>query len=172
MCKCCQLQTGASEKELSPQNERPSGQPSSSTDRIPQPNIYMRKHRPHRSLAKNCNGFTLIEIIAVLIILSVIGAITVPRVVALDTFATQKSFERAISELNGREFMTWSKIKTLGSNWVGDEQLFAEVNTDLGAEYTWSSKTTGGGTLHFRGQQTVIERIPSTCSQSGTWRLK
>jgi len=137
-----------------------------------QANAYMRKKRPHRSLTKNCNGFTLIEIIAVLVILSILGAITVPRVVALDTFATQKSFEWAINELNGRECISWSKIKTSDSNWLGDEQLFAEMDTDLGAEYIWSSKTAGGATLHFRGQQIGLERIPSTYLKSGTWRMK
>lgn len=137
-----------------------------------QPIVYMRKQRPQKSLTKNCNGFTLIEIIAVLVILSILGAITVPRVVALDTFATQKSFEWAINELNGRECITWSKIKTSDSNWLGDEQLFAEVDTDLGTEYIWTSKTAGGATLHFKEQQIGLERIPSTYSKSGTWRMK
>jgi prepilin-type N-terminal cleavage/methylation domain-containing protein len=134
--------------------------------------MHTKKRIPWSSLAKNSKGFTLIEIIAVLVILSVLGAVTVPRVIALDIFATQKSFDWVISELNGRECITWSKIKTSDSNWLGDEQLFAEMDTDLGAEYTWSLRTDGGGTLHFKGQQAVLERTPSSFSNSATWRMR
>jgi hypothetical protein len=74
--------------------------------------------------------------------------------------------------LNGRESILWSKIKTSDSNWLSDELLFAEMDIDLGLEYIWSSKTAGGATLHFKGQQVGIERIPSTYSRSGSWRIK
>jgi prepilin-type N-terminal cleavage/methylation domain-containing protein len=132
----------------------------------------MKESKPHRSPLKNCNGFTLVEIIAVLILISIIGAFTVPRVVALDTSATQKSFEWAISELNSREFMTWSKVKMSDINWVEDEQLFSQLDTELGTEYSWNSRTTGGGTLSFKGQPIGLERVPSTFSTSGSWRVR
>lgn len=134
--------------------------------------IYMRESKPHRSPATDSNGFTLVEIIAVLAILGIIGSITARKVIALDTTAIQKSFEWSISELNSRENLTWSKIKISDTNWVDDLQLFAEVDCDLGPGNNWSSKTAGGGTLHFKGQQIEIERLPSTSSTPGTWRMK
>lgn len=131
----------------------------------------MRESRLHRSLATDNNGFTLIEIIAVLTILGIIGSITAERVIALDKSAFQKSYEWAISELNSREGLTWSKIKLSDTSWVDDSQLIADVNYDLGPEHTWSSKSAGGGTLHFKGQQIVLQRLPSTSSSPGTWSM-
>lgn len=134
--------------------------------------IYMRESKPHRSPVKDSNGFTLVEIIAVLAILSIIASITASRVIALDTSAIQKSFEWSISELNSREGLTWSEIKMSDTNWVNDLDLFAKVDYDLGPGNKWSSRTAGGGTLHFKGQQIEIERLPSSSSAPGTWRMK
>jgi prepilin-type N-terminal cleavage/methylation domain-containing protein len=112
------------------------------------------------------SGFTLIEIIVVLVIMSVLCSIAVQRVIALDSVATQRSFECAVTELNSRECLTWSRVKTSNSNWVGDAQLFSEFNIDLGSEYSWGSKA-HGGTLSLKGQEVILERSPSTYSESG-----
>jgi hypothetical protein len=46
------------------------------------------------------------------------------------------------------------------------------MDADLGTEYIWSSMTVGGGILHFRGQQIGLERIASTYSNPGSWRIR
>jgi MSHA pilin protein MshA len=56
-------------------------------------------------------GFTLVEIIAVMVILSVLAAVAIPRYMSLDESARQRAIDAAISELNGRETLTWSNIK-------------------------------------------------------------
>ena len=51
----------------------------------------------------NRRGFTLLELIAVMLIMGVLGALAVPRYIELDATATIRSIDAAVSELNGRE---------------------------------------------------------------------
>lgn len=132
--------------------------------------IDMKESRTHESLLRNSNGFTLIEIIAVLTIIGILGSITVRRAGALETTAVEQSFILVISELNTREALTWSLIKISDTNWVDDLQLFGQVEYDLGSEQTWSSRDPAGGILLFKGQQIVLQRLPSISSRPGTWR--
>ena len=62
-----------------------------------------------RKIVANQAGFTLIELIAVIIIFSVLGAMVVPRYIDLDANARQRAIEAGIAELNGREGLVWSK---------------------------------------------------------------
>jgi prepilin-type N-terminal cleavage/methylation domain-containing protein len=120
----------------------------------------------------NRSGFTLTEIVVVLVIMSVLCSIVVQRVIALDSSATQKSLDCAVTELNSRECLTWARVKTSTSSWVSDAQVFAGYDTNLGSEYSWGSKAPDGGTLSFKGQEVKLERSPSTSSESGNWRMK
>jgi prepilin-type N-terminal cleavage/methylation domain-containing protein len=127
----------------------------------------------HRSTSLyNRTGFTLIEIIVVLLIMSVLCSIVVQRVIALDSVAIQKSFDCAVNELNSRECLTWARVKTSTSSWVSDAQVFTGYDTNLGAEYKWGPKAPDGGTLSFKGQEVQLERSPSTSSESGSWKMK
>jgi prepilin-type N-terminal cleavage/methylation domain-containing protein len=51
----------------------------------------------------NNKGFTLIELIAVLMILGVLTALTIPRIMALDKTAERRVVEMGLMELNARE---------------------------------------------------------------------
>ena len=132
----------------------------------------MTKPNHHSSPLPNRDGFTLIEVIVVLVILSVLGSFVAQRVIALDSSAIQKSFACAVTELNGRECLTWAWVKTSPSGWVSDAKLFSEFDTNLGSGYSWDSKAPDGGTLSFKGQEVKLERSPSTSSESGSWKIK
>jgi prepilin-type N-terminal cleavage/methylation domain-containing protein len=116
------------------------------------------------------SGFTLIEIIAVLVILSLLGALTIPRFVDLDQNASRQALSSAVSQLNSHEMLTWAHAKSSDAGWVDDAHLFSQLNTDLGNEYRWSPGAgIDGAVLHFRELSARLNRTPSTPVASGRW---
>ena len=114
----------------------------------------------------------MLEIIAVLVILSILAAIAVPKYVSLDESARQRAIDAGISELNGRETLTWSNEKISVSGWVSDEKTFGSVNSFLGDEYGWGTgePTESGGTLTFKNSSPVnLSRRESTVEHPGSW---
>ena len=117
-------------------------------------------------------GFTLLEIIAVMVILSILAAIAVPKYVSLDESARQRAVDAAVSELNGRETLTWSNEKISVSGWISDQKTFELIDPYLGEEYHWATgdpKSTGGQ-LRFKDSHPVsLTRTESTKERPGSW---
>jgi prepilin-type N-terminal cleavage/methylation domain-containing protein len=124
-----------------------------------------------RNIMRDQRGFTLVEIIAVLILLGILAAVAVPRYMDLTANAETRAIEAGVAELNGRENMTWANIKLSTAGWVSDAAVFTAMNTDLGTDYTWSvAATAAGGTLQFGSATLALTRTASTTTSPAVWR--
>ena len=118
-------------------------------------------------------GFTLVEIIAVMMILGLISALAVPRYIDLETNAKKKAIIAAIAELNGRERIVWANEKSSESGYIDDDRTFSLIDTNLGAGYAWNVlPTASGGSLRFKDTPpTPLRRTSSAVSQPAFWNI-
>jgi prepilin-type N-terminal cleavage/methylation domain-containing protein len=127
-----------------------------------------------QKLLQNNSGFTLIEIIAVLIILGLLSALAVPRYVDLENNAKQKTIDTLKSEINGRESLTWANHKISASGFVSDVNIFSDMHFNFDPNYSWNSgdPNTSGGTLKFKGEYFSFSRTVSTHVKPAVWIQK
>jgi prepilin-type N-terminal cleavage/methylation domain-containing protein len=123
-----------------------------------------------KSDIRNQRGFTLIELMAVLVIMAILFSVAVKKYSLISDTADYRVLEAGISEINMRETLTWTNMKLSRGGWTNDGDLFSQVNTNLGADYSWNpGPIITGGTLHFKSQSIALTRSASTNTSGGKW---
>ncbi len=123
----------------------------------------MKKKR----LLRNEKGFTLIEIIAVLVILGILAAVAVPKYFDLQTKAREKAIYTALSELKVRVNQHFASQLLDGKAVADITYLAADVGTGLGEDFgvtTWdlSAATTIAITIkYYPNPGTTVNEVTS-----------
>ena len=121
----------------------------------------------------NQKGFTLIELISVMIIMGVVASVSIQKFDIVSDTAGAKALHLGIKELNVRESLTWSNVKISTDGYTNDDELWPLVAADLvlGDKYRWDPgpDKDAGGTLHFESNSIALNRQPSTTISAGRW---
>jgi prepilin-type N-terminal cleavage/methylation domain-containing protein len=119
----------------------------------------------------NQKGFTLIELISIMIILGVLASVAVRKYDNLTKTATERVLAVAVKELNVRESLIWSNMKISSDGYTNDTDVYKALSADLGSRVKWDpGPTIDGGTLHIESQSIVLNRTHSTNSAPGKWQ--
>jgi prepilin-type N-terminal cleavage/methylation domain-containing protein len=125
-----------------------------------------------RHSLRNQKGFTLIELISIMIILGVLGSVAIRKYDNLTNTANERVLAVTVKELNARESLIWANMKISNEGYTNDTDVYTALNTDIGSRLKWNpGPTIDGGTLHIESQSIVLNRIHSTNSAAGKWQL-
>jgi len=118
----------------------------------------------------NQKGFTLIEIICLLIIMGVMFSVATKKLDLLSDKADLTAIETGVRELKIRESVTWLKMKLSDTGYTNDLDVFNAVDKNLGQGYFWNpDPDISGGRLHFKSQSVDLNRVQSTPITPATW---
>jgi prepilin-type N-terminal cleavage/methylation domain-containing protein len=120
---------------------------------------------------QNQKGFTLLEVMAVVVIIGILTSTTLHRYERVSEVAEKQSLAVGIRELNIRESLTWVQLKISTAGWPGDDTVYSAVKTYLGENYSWDpAPTKEGGLLRVKSHSAGLARTPSTIGSPAVWK--
>jgi len=119
----------------------------------------------------NQKGFTLIELISVLVIMSVMVSVGIKKFDLLSDSARITALKVGMRELNTRETVAWSKIKLSEAGYANDAEVYSTVDKNIGPGYNWNpGPNISGGRLQFKSQSKDLNRVASAPTSPGFWK--
>jgi MSHA pilin protein MshA len=123
----------------------------------------------------NEKGFTLIEIIAVLVILGILAAVAVPKFIDLQDDAKKKALEGALAEGMSTVSLAYAKLALSNGSTPGEAAVAAKatVNTPGGDDFSYTfSGTDGNGVVSVQvGAKTDGALDGYTGTESKDWHM-
>lgn len=121
-------------------------------------------------MLRNERGFTLVEMIAVLIILGIIFTTVAVKFGVFTSGATQQMIDQSITELNNREKLVWTNLKLSFYEGVIDDrvqEIMTEKYLDLG-----NGAGVSGNILTVSDTSVDVSREPATKIHPAVWSRK
>ena len=116
-------------------------------------------------------GFTLLEVMSVLVIMGVIFSVAIKKFELISDSASNTAIKTGVRELNTQESLVWIQMKLSNIGWTSDVAVYNAVEKNLGQEYSWNpGPAITGGTLYYDSQSVVLVRNPSTRQTVGSWK--
>ncbi len=127
--------------------------------------LYCKKTMEDK-MKRNQKGFTLIEIIAVLVILGILAAVAIPKYFSLQDEARNKSAKAAVSEVQARASQLYG-AKVLRSGSATTSSILASLDTgNMSPDYTVGAALSGSD---IRITVTHVQGNALTTNVTGTW---
>jgi len=131
----------------------------------------LRRYRLPSRFRVNQSGFSLIEILSVMVIMSTLISVSVNKFDLLSDSAYLTALKTGTRELNTREIMEWTKVKLSDPGWSTDIEVFNAVDKRLGPGYDWNTgPSISGGVLRYKSQSADLDRNASTGKTAGSWK--
>ena len=118
---------------------------------------------------RNEKGFTFIEIIAVMVIMSMMCIVIIPRMNFLHESARKQVAKTITIELGSREMAAWV-FTHLDYGFKSDEQVFDKVDHQLDG-CTWNSIDISGGVLQYEKIVIHLNRRPASFDTPARWSV-
>ena len=118
----------------------------------------------NNTTCRSQRGFTLLEIVAVLIILGILVAVAIPRYFNVPQDAAEAALKTAVNELNARENLAWGK-------WKADKVSYTAGDIKSGLTGFTVNEDNTLITSDSHKRKAVVKRTPQTNDKPGKWGI-